>query len=162
MKWHTEAAAKYLAAVLEINQAAVPAVSSIDALALATLVNSASFCKVTIVKQQVAGFIIALDHAQPYDSDNYRWFCERYATFTYIDRVAISPAFIGIGIGKGLYQELVAQLDPSLLLLACEVNLKPPNPKSMAFHAQFGFTEVGQQNTEGNTKRVSMLIKQLP
>ena len=45
--------------------------------------------------------------------------------------------------------------------MTCEVNLRPPNPGSMAFHRAMGFDEVGTQNTEGGSKTVSLLVKRL-
>jgi predicted GNAT superfamily acetyltransferase len=41
--------------------------------------------------------------------------------------------------------------------VACEVNLIPPNPQSMAFHLGSGFKEVGQLHHEGDDKLVSLL-----
>ena len=44
-------------------------------------------------------------------------------------------------------------------VLLCEVNVKPRNEGSLRFHHRLGFREVGQQDTEGGAKRVSMLAK---
>jgi predicted GNAT superfamily acetyltransferase len=43
--------------------------------------------------------------------------------------------------------------------LTCEVNLAPPNPRSLAFHHAQGFQEMAQQMTDGGLKRVSLLRK---
>ena len=43
--------------------------------------------------------------------------------------------------------------------LTCEVNLAPPNPRSLAFHHRQGFQEMAQQMTDGGLKRVSLLRK---
>jgi len=37
----------------------------------------------------------------------------------------------------------------------------PRNDESLVFHERFGFEEVGQQNTSGGSKRVSLLVKEL-
>lgn len=44
-------------------------------------------------------------------------------------------------------------------VLACEVNLDPPNPRSLEFHRRFGFEQVGMQKTEGGKKTVSLMTK---
>ena len=40
--------------------------------------------------------------------------------------------------------------------------MKPRNDGSLRFHHRIGFTEVGQQDTDGGKKRVSLLAKDLP
>jgi predicted GNAT superfamily acetyltransferase len=46
-------------------------------------------------------------------------------------------------------------------VLFCEVNVRPRNETSLAFHEAIGFREVGQQDTDGGTKRVSLLALDL-
>ncbi len=104
---------------------------------------------------------MSLQPGQPYQSPNYRWFSEHYPKFVYVDRIAVSPAFKGKGIGRALYlnvENLARRVAP---VVTCEVNLIPANPDSLAFHKKLGFTEVGQQNTESGKKRVSLLAKML-
>jgi predicted GNAT superfamily acetyltransferase len=43
------------------------------------------------------GFLIALDETAAYRHPNFAWFHDRYARFTYIDRVVIDPAYRGQG-----------------------------------------------------------------
>src|SRR5262245_23722099 len=96
-----------------------------------------------------------------FDSLNYRWFLARYPTFVYIDRVVVGPDFQRRGIGRLLYDDLESVARRRAPLLSCEVNLRPLNPGSMAFHEAFGFEEVGQQDTEGGEKRVRLMVKSL-
>ena len=43
--------------------------------------------------------------------------------------------------------------------VTCEVNLEPPNPASLAFHARLGFRQVGEQVTKGGSVRVALLAR---
>lgn len=47
------------------------------------------------------------------------------------------------------------------LPVTCEVNIRPPNPESLAFHDRQGFVEVGTQETEDGRKTVSLRAKSL-
>lgn len=114
-----------------------------------------------VVDGEVAGFLMALRPGQSYQSLNYRWFSDRYETFVYIDRIAVSPAYKGRGIGRALYADVENLATTTAPILTCEVNLDPPNADSMAFHTKLGFAEVAQQVTEGGTKRVSLMVKRL-
>lgn len=42
--------------------------------------------------------------------------------------------------------------------LACEVNTRPRNKDSLAFHERLGFKSVGEQDTDGGQKTVTMLL----
>lgn len=66
------------------------------------------------------------------------------------------------GIGAALYAELTRHLPPDCPWLTCEVNLRPANPVSLAFHRSLGFDSVGEQETGGGNKRVCLLAKPLP
>ena len=46
-------------------------------------------------------------------------------------------------------------------LLACEVFLEPRDDVAVLFHGTYGFREVGQQNMERVSRRVSLLAKEL-
>jgi predicted GNAT superfamily acetyltransferase len=46
--------------------------------------------------------------------------------------------------------------DTSVPLLTCEFDIEPPNPASAAFHAKWGFQEVGQQRAGRGHKLVSL------
>ena len=41
--------------------------------------------------------------------------------------------------------------------MCAEVNIKPRNERSLIFHEKFGFTPVGEQDTEGGSKRVQLM-----
>ena len=98
-----------------------------------------------------------------YGSGNFVWFRERYESFVYLDRVAISPTFQRRGIGRALYDEverLVVERMPHAAEFCLEVNVRPRNDTSLAFHDALGFVEVAQRETDYGA-RVSMMTKRL-
>ena len=148
--------------VLTINESGVPGVGAIDAAGLAHLVDESSMTLVATVDDPideiVAGFCVVLPPGADYGSVNYRWFSERYDDFVYLDRVAIAPGFQGRGLGRALYDEVERRADAAWFTL--EVNLRPRNDGSLAFHERLGFVEVGQQETDYGTF-VSLMAKPL-
>ena len=107
-----------------------------------------------------AGFLVTFREGADYASENYRYFASRYDSFLYVDRIVVAIEFQRTGIGRLVYQDLERTArEEGLGHIACEVNLKPPNPDSIAFHERIGFREVAQQDTCGGEKRVSLLIK---
>lgn len=106
-----------------------------------------------------AGFLIAFNEGAQYDSENFRWVRNNYFGFVYIDRVVVAPAARRSGHGRALYEALFARMrGESRGLVACEVNVDPPNPASDAFHEQLGFAEVGRA-TLANGKTVRYMTK---
>lgn len=153
-----------LGAIHAINRAEVPAVGDVTADALAHIAGESVIALVAEVDATVAGFCLVLGPGADYGSVNYRWFSERYDDFIYLDRVAIAPPFQRRGIGRRLYAEverLAAARCPTATAFTLEVNLRPRNDVSLAFHAGQGFAEVGQQET-GYGALVSMMAKRLP
>lgn len=145
--------------VLMLNQAALPHVNSIGREQLERLAAMACFFSVAVTDSRIAGFLLALREGADYASENYRWFCRCYPSFVYVDRIVVEPGHARLGVGRRLYEDLLAasvQLAPRL---TCEVNLEPPNPGSIAFHQRLGFREVGRQQTEGGSKRVVLMCR---
>ncbi len=140
--------------VLDINNAAVPAVGLLDRPGLDHLVEQSIVALAADVEagdgdRGVVGFCLVLGPDARYDSVNFRWFAERYDSFVYLDRVAVDPAWHGRGIGRTFYERVAEQVAAAggAEELCLEVNLRPRNDPSLAFHARLGFTEVGQQET---------------
>lgn len=151
-----------LAAICRINEAAVPAVGSVPASRMAWFLEQALAFPVVEVDGEVAGFVLALPPGLPYASENYAWFSARYDDFCYIDRLAIDVGHRRLGFARRLYEAVTGRaVEAGHPRIACEVNLRPHNAESLAFHAAMGFHEVGQQETEGGSKRVSMLVREL-
>ena len=107
---------------------------------------------------QLAGFVLLLREGAAYTSLNYQWFSKTLSEFLYVDRIVVVPEFRGFGVAQLLYDHARAiAKDQAVPWLTCEVNLEPPNPRSLAFHHRQGFEELGQQATEGGLKTVSLL-----
>ncbi|HET6724416.1 MAG TPA: GNAT family N-acetyltransferase [Gammaproteobacteria bacterium] len=148
--------------LMVLNESSVPEVSALDEAALEQLLTMARYCRVVEQDGEDAGFLLGLDAGADYQSVNYRWFGARYDAFAYIDRVVIDAANRGQGLGTALYDDFEAWArECGAARIACEVNVRPPNEPSRAFHLARGFEEVGTQETEGGGKTVSLLIKEL-
>jgi predicted GNAT superfamily acetyltransferase len=147
--------------LLQMNADAVPNVNLISREQLAQLHREAVRFRVAETASGLCGFVLALPENADYESLNFRWFQQRYSTFVYIDRVVVHASQRSTGIGHALYADVELQARTRAPILACEVNLRPPNPRSLAFHERFGFREVGQQDTEQGTKRVCLMAKEL-
>jgi predicted GNAT superfamily acetyltransferase len=156
-------AATDLATVHAINQAEVPAVGDETLDALGRIAELSTIALVAEVDGEIAGFCLVLEPGTPYGSGNYAWFGERYDAFVYLDRIAIAPAFRRRGVGRALYAEverLAAERCPDARRFTLEVNLRPRNDTSLAFHAELGFVEVGRRETSYGAL-VSLMSKAL-
>nr|WP_253945397.1 GNAT family N-acetyltransferase [Nocardioides sp. zg-DK7169] len=109
---------------------------------------------------QVAGFVIVFDGGSAYDAENYAWFTERYGEeLHYLDRIVFAPRFRRRGLGGFVY-DVVERDAAARGRLTLEVNARPANEPSLAFHAKRGFVEVGQRTYTDGTL-VSMMAKEL-
>jgi len=147
--------------ILALNELAVPHVNSISMETLKHLHAQSISLGVVHIEGQVAGYLLALDQNGDYASLNYQWFVRNYTTFTYVDRIVVSSDFRRLGIAEALYVHLIGKIPHTCPILTCEVNTRPPNPGSMAFHTSLGFEPVGEQSFEQDTKSVCMLAKSL-
>ena len=152
-----------LTRVLAINNANTPGVSELTLSELETdIKNCLHALAIDNEHGEVCAFCITFAPDAPDAGANHRWFAERYASFVYLDRIAIDPTYQNLGLGVLLYQSVEQQMIDSAQhsMLCCEVNLEPPNPGSLRFHHRIGFTEVGQHSPQQNYL-VSMLSKNL-
>jgi predicted GNAT superfamily acetyltransferase len=156
-----------LDAVLALNNDNVPAVSALDGAELARLFGLTSVALAADLHGLFAGFCLVMPPGVDYTSVNYTWFGDHadglgYGSFAYLDRVAIAPDARRHGVGRAVYAHLLTNLAAAAVpVLFCEVNVRPRNDASLSFHAALGFREVGQQDTDGGTKRVSLLAREL-
>ncbi len=153
-----------LLAIHAINEAEVPAVATETIAALAAIADQSVIALVADEgTETIAGFCLVLAPGADYDSGNYRWFSERYDDFVYLDRIAIAPTFRRRGLGRAFYGEverLTGRLRPTATHFTLEVNLRPRNDTSLAFHADLGFAEVGRRETDYGSL-VSLMAKPL-
>ena len=151
-----------LPGVLALNNAAVPALNELDAANVAWFSEHAAVFDVAVDGDGLVGFLIGLTEGSSYGSPNYGWFRDRYERFVYVDRVAVAPRSRSQGVARRLYDRLAAVGAASgAPVMLAEVNLRPRNDVSLAFHERYGFRPVGEQDTEGGTKRVVLLERDL-
>lgn len=151
-----------LPAVRALNEASVPAVNPVSEEEFAWFHEVADYFRLVEINRSLAGFLLGLRPGLPYESLNYRWFSDRLADFCYIDRLAVDDRFRRRGVASALYADIRRRArEHGAPILACEVNLRPRNDVSLAFHAHQGFVEVGQQDTDGGNKRVSLMTLSL-
>ncbi len=150
-----------LAAVLELNASEVPHVGAVDIEQMHWFASHAAYFRVARADEQLAAFLIGLRPGTAYGSLNYRWFCDRYADFAYVDRVAVAASARRHGLASRLYDDFAAAMPVSVDIMTCEVNTQPPNEESMRFHKQLGFREVGSLATENGNKKVALLLRDL-
>jgi hypothetical protein len=144
-------------AIVRLNLQSEAFLSPLDGQRLRHLAAQAAYLRVAEVQGQVAAFLLAFAPGADYDSENYRWFAARCASFLYIDRIVVAADGQGRGLGRRLYEDLFAfARERRFARVSCEFDVEPPNPVSAAFHARFGFREVGSQWVRGGSKRVSL------
>lgn len=148
-----------LEAVLALNEASVPHVNSVPMAQMEKFRREAAYFRVALVDGTVAAYLVGLTPDADYGSLNFQWFKARYDDFAYVDRVAVAAAARRLGLGSALYEDFEKHFTGRAPRLACEVNLRPPNEVSMAFHRRHGFVQVGEQPVDG--KIVAMMAKEL-
>lgn len=148
-----------VATVLDLNERDVDLLAPLDAARLTQLQGWADRADVIDVGGRFAGFVVTFGAGTDYDSENYRWFTERFGDrFSYLDRIVIAPGFRRQGLGRLVYDELEALAQPTGRM-ALEVNVEPPNEGSLAFHRARGYVEVGRLGAPGHV--VSLMVKEL-
>lgn len=159
---HTrEIRTKDFQSILQINQESIPNVFELNTGEFSLLLKLCEYSKVVEIDNEIAGYLFVLGKSQKYDGDEYNWFCQNLSEeFLYIDQIAISGKWRGMGCGKTLYKDLekyaIQNQKPALV---CEVNCRPLNHASMAFHKGLGFKELHQMETR--EIGVSLLAKRV-
>ncbi|MEV4421885.1 GNAT family N-acetyltransferase [Patulibacter sp. NPDC049589] len=153
--------ARHHAEILELNAQDVSVLSPMDEDRLLWIVDRCDAPYVIEDDHGVLGFCLALQSGTDYDGSHYAWFAERYPSFLYLDRIAVAERARRKGIGSRLYAACEERAR-SYGRMLCEVNVKPSNDGSLAFHASRGYVEVAQVpvDPEG-TKVVAMFAKEL-
>ncbi len=155
-----DAVAADLDEVLALNAANVPAVGEVSIDKMRWFHEHAHYFRIATVEERLAAFLIGLRPGTGYESSNYRWFCDNYDDFAYVDRIAVSEHARRYGLASRLYEDFAdAMADAGVL--TCEVNILPPNPSSMLFHERQGFRQVGTIEHEPGAKEVALLERKL-
>jgi uncharacterized protein len=144
-------------AILELNAGSVHFLSPLDRDKLEHLHGQAAYHRVLDEGGLIGGFLLAFREGALYDSPNYQWFSERYPSFLYVDRAVVNGSCRRKGCGRALYDDLISHAAGlGIEALTCEIDISPPNPGSLLFHAGYGFREVGTQWLHGGAKQVSL------
>ena len=141
--------------VLELNAKSVVHLAPLSLELLSGLVTQSEWSLVIAEDARVLAFMIVLLPGANYESANYRWFENRFAEFSYVDRVVVDEAHRRSGIASLLYDE-IEHITTSRVVL--EVHTRPSNLASMAFHRRRGYEVVGSL-AHPNGVEVAMLEK---
>ncbi len=150
-----------LVAVLELNDSEVPHVSRVGIAEMQWFASHASHFRVAEKVSEIVGFIIGLGPGTEYQSPNYLWFCEKYSSFKYVDRIVVGESARQEGLGSRFYDDFAETRPGDAKVMTCEVNIRPANDTSMQFHLRRGFRKVGSQLTDAGQKEVAFLEKML-
>lgn len=149
-----------LDAALDLNNAHAVETSCLTRTELAEMAQGAF-----LALQAGAGrdaLLLTFAQSAAYDSPNFQWFCARYPTFVYVDRIIVAEHARGRGLARQLYEQLFhAAAAAQFPVIACEINVMPPNPGSDAFHDALGFAEVGRAELAERSKAVRYMTKPL-
>lgn len=149
--------------IVSLNLAEVQHTGPMSLERFESMVLMSPYCKVAVIDSTVAGFLLVFREGAAYDSENYQWFCGELKRFLYVDRIVVSAAFAGHGVGSAFYQDLFAFAgDSDVDTITCEYNITPPNLPSKVFHDKFGFKELGTQWVADDTKQVSLQASVVP
>jgi predicted GNAT superfamily acetyltransferase len=126
--------------ILALNAASTPAVAEMTLQDYRDIAGWAHRVLVAELDGAPCGFLVLIRPGSAYRSTNYAWFEAKFDHHLYIDRIAVSDAAKGRGVGRAFYDEAsrIAAKNGDQRL-TCEVNVVPPNPQSMAFHIRLGF-----------------------
>ncbi|MCH8059377.1 MAG: GNAT family N-acetyltransferase [Proteobacteria bacterium] len=147
--------------ILRLNESEVPRLGSADLDLMQWFADNAAYFGVARHEQRLAAFLVGLRPGTDYASPNYRWFCDRYDDFAYVDRVAVAKDYRRHRLASRLYEAFAVSVPKSIEFMTCEVNTKPPNAGSMRFHTQLGFEQVGTLVSKNESKQVAMLARKL-
>jgi predicted GNAT superfamily acetyltransferase len=129
--------AKHHSKILRLNQTFVHWLSPLNETELKALLSVATYTKQI---NNAEGVLIGYPHDVDYDDKNLAWLRPRFDSFHYIDRVIIDDRARGQQLAHKLYQDFEEEARHlGLSRLVYEVNIKPDNPRSHAFHLKQGF-----------------------
>lgn len=136
---------EHQAQILKINEEFVHWLSPLDEDRLNWLLERADYARQIDNAQAI---LMGYPHDVDYpDHKNLNWLSRHLDNYYYIDRIIIDRAAQGKGYGRILYEDIeIYARNLGYEYLACEVNTKPDNPGSHAFHLKLGFNVLGDQD----------------
>lgn len=145
-----------------LNEACVPEVNSVPPERFAYYIPQCAYARAAIAADgSPVGALLVYAPGADYPSLNYTWVGERYEDFWYIDRIMVSAAARGLGVGKAFYDDLFVTAKGAAAAIFAEVNKVPPNPISMAFHKRMGFEPVGEGSYPDGEKSFVFLRRRI-
>ena len=142
-----------VAAIGAINAAGWPGVAPLTLMEIDAIAAGIIRCWVAEKDDAILGYLIAYAARDEYAGEEFAWLQRKYATFLYIDQIAVAPHGRREGAGSALYRVAADYaLARGFDSLTCEVNVEPPNPVSLRFHHTLGFQDIGVLHTrDGRT-----------
>lgn len=136
-------------AAVGLNNAAVPAVNALDEGSFGELLEMSDRSWAIDHDGGLGALLVTFGPGAAYRSANYLRLSALYNNFLYVDRVVVSPALWRRGLAAGLYETLIKHArEQRRERLLCEVNVEPPNPRSVAFHEANGWHAIGDYEHE--------------
>ena len=133
----------------KLNQENTPEVGDVPELTeFQNLIALSEYIVIAQDKADLVGFMLCMKEGNSYKSKNYLYLSGSYPKFLYVDRIAIQKDYRRKGLGRNIYKQVIESAESLRIPLLCEVNIKPRNIASLAFHRNLGFKEVGNNDFE--------------
>jgi uncharacterized protein len=148
-----------LARIMALNDSEIPHVNALTEPVWRRFIAGGARVRVAdAVDGSLAALLVALPPGRDYGSLNYAWFQRRLRDFFYVDRIVVAAPWRGRGLGAALYRDIGALTRAPIV---CDVNLRPSNDASLAFHGRQGFREVGVHSHPvlGDGKRAVLMAR---
>ena len=133
----------------KINQENTPEVGDVpEVTVFKNLITLSEYIVIAQEEAELVGFMLCMKEGNSYKSKNYLYLSGSYPKFLYVDRIAIQKDYRRQGLGRKIYKQVIESAESLRIPLLCEVNIKPRNIASLAFHRNLGFKEVGNNDFE--------------
>ena len=133
----------------KINQENTPEVGDVpEVTEFKNLITLSEYIVIAQDEVELVGFMLCMKEGNSYKSKNYLYLSGSYPKFLYVDRIAIQKDYRRQGLGRNIYKQVIESAESLRIPLLCEVNTKPRNIASLAFHKNLGFKEIGNNDFE--------------
>jgi predicted GNAT superfamily acetyltransferase len=93
-------------AILEVNREGQPGVTALASAEVEACVARATLFRVAEVDGELGGYLLIFGARLESVGEEYAWFSARYASFLYVDQIAIAARVWRRGVGSALYADL--------------------------------------------------------